>query len=216
MAMVLLAGVFFAFITVVSNSTAVRDARKTLQRVVEDNVKEVEYDDGKLDWHEISRFATRQSEYNGVLWWDYNHIFDFVDKAVATAVNEGVESVGIDTWGCDFALVDGDKVVVPPLYYRDRHIFGAAEKASDKMPFEWLYSKTGIQKMDINTVYRFDVLDNLSPGWRTAGGHALLIRYPYSRSWRTIFPSARVRSMSMSRWLALPRKRRVRSRSAST
>lgn len=134
-----------------------------------------EYDDGKLDWHEISRFATRQSEYNGALWWDYNHIFDFVDKAVATAVSEGVESVGIDTWGCDFALVDGDKVVVPPLYYRDRHIFGAAEKASDKMSFEWLYSKTGIQKMDINTVYRFDVLDNLSPGWRTAGGHALLM-----------------------------------------
>ena len=65
MAMVLLAGVFFAFITVVSNSTAVRDARKTLQRVVEDNVKEVEYDDGKLDIDDDFRYY-RDNIYSAV------------------------------------------------------------------------------------------------------------------------------------------------------
>lgn len=64
-AMVLLAGVFFAFITVVSNSTAVRDARKTLQRVVEDNVKEVEYDDGKLDIDDDFRYY-RDNIYSAV------------------------------------------------------------------------------------------------------------------------------------------------------
>lgn len=64
-AMVLLAGVFFAFITVVSNSTAVRDARKTLQSVVEDNVKEVEYDDGKLDIDDDFRYY-RDNIYSAV------------------------------------------------------------------------------------------------------------------------------------------------------
>ena len=133
------------------------------------------YGSEKLKAREISRFPTRSEERGGVLWWDCEAMFSAVDESVKTALKEGIDSVGIDTWGCDFALVDDEKVVLPPLHYRDKNVVGAADRAEKKLPFDRLYAATGIQKLDINTVYRFDVLDKVAPGWRKRGRRALMI-----------------------------------------
>lgn len=81
------------------------------------------YGSEKLKAREISRFPTRSEERGGVLWWDCEAMFSAVDESVKTALKEGIDSVGIDTWGCDFALVDDEKVVLPPLHYRDKNVW---------------------------------------------------------------------------------------------
>lgn len=128
-----------------------------------------------IEAEEISRFKTRTIYRDGALWWDYEYLFSKIDESVEKALPYGISGVGIDTWGCDFALINGDRIVVPPLNYRDEHVLGAAADTEKRIPFEKIYAATGIQKMDINTVNRFSVLDKLSPGWRDGGCTALMM-----------------------------------------
>ncbi|MBS6476475.1 MAG: rhamnulokinase [Firmicutes bacterium] len=133
------------------------------------------FDGEKLESEEISRFQNIPKTIGRVRCWDVDYLFEKIDQSVLTAIGKGVCAIGIDTWGVDAAIVRGGEIIVPPINYRDDCITGAAAETEKLMPFETLYSISGIQRQDFNTVNRFRVFDKTFPGWRDKGGKMLLM-----------------------------------------
>ena len=110
------------------------------------------FDGEKLESEEISRFQNIPKTIGRVRCWDVDYLFEKIDQSVLTAIDKGVCAIGIDTWGVDAAIVRGGEIIVPPINYRDDCITGAAAETENYMPFETLYSISGIQRQDFNTV----------------------------------------------------------------
>lgn len=133
------------------------------------------YKDGKINGKEINRFSNIPVVKNGILYWDIDYLFGKIDESISVALDYEIESIGIDTWGVDFAIVDGDEIVLEPINYRDERIEGNTDLTDKKISRERLYELTGIQTMDINTVNRFAFLDAYVPQWREKKGVMLLM-----------------------------------------
>src|SRR5205085_11728486 len=67
----------------------------------------------------------------------------------------GIDSVGVDTWGVDSALLGrGGTLLGTPRHYRDPHTEGMLEHAFHKVPKDQIYRRTGLQFMRINSLYQ--------------------------------------------------------------
>ncbi len=115
-------------------------------------------DDGKLTLKEMNRFWNGPTEINGTLFWDFVHLFRNIKEGIALAkkeYGEGLISMGIDTWGVDFGLFDSDgKLLRNPINYRDSRTVGMFEKVFERVPKEDVFSQTGLQFMELNTLYQ--------------------------------------------------------------
>lgn len=112
---------------------------------------------GKLVLEEVYRFENGMTEKDGHLVWDYEKLFrDIVDGLKeCKKVNKIPVSVGIDTWGVDYALIDGSGAVIGDVYaYRDGRTEEPIKKLHKKIPFETLYERTGSQFQIYNTIYQ--------------------------------------------------------------
>lgn len=112
---------------------------------------------GKLVLEEVYRFENGMTEKDGHLVWDYEKLFrDIVDGLKeCKKVNKIPVSVGIDTWGVDYALIDGNGSVIGDVYaYRDGRTEEPIKKLHEKIPFETLYERTGSQFQIYNTIYQ--------------------------------------------------------------
>ena len=117
--------------------------------------------DGKISMEEILRFPDPIIEMQGHFYWDLPAIYKSVIDGLGAiaARGEKIESIGIDTWGVDFAMFGRDGAMLRlPYCYRDPHTEGAPEKFFERMPCRTLYEKTGIQIMNFNSVFQFDTL----------------------------------------------------------
>lgn len=117
--------------------------------------------DGKILLEEILRFPDPIIEMQGHFYWDLPAIYKSVIDGLGAiaARGEKIESIGIDTWGVDFAMFGRDGAMLRlPYCYRDPHTEGAPEKFFERMPCRTLYEKTGIQIMNFNSVFQFDTL----------------------------------------------------------
>lgn len=132
------------------------------------------YDGEKVEMEEISRFKHPMLPLHGHLYWNlpglYHEILLGLRKAAAKLAAmppaATIESIGIDTWGCDVAFFNADGSLAGlPHCYRDSHTEGAVEKfAATKVSKEETYSLTGIQFMDFNTLFQLATMaDNGSP-----------------------------------------------------
>lgn len=114
--------------------------------------------DGKLSLEELTRFDNVLIEVHGYFYWDIYTLYNEVVKALRLAAKRGltVQSVGIDTWGCDFVCVANDgQVLRNPLAYRDPHTKGTMARYFEQaMPREQVYAKTGIQFMNFNSLFQ--------------------------------------------------------------
>ncbi|MCF0175625.1 MAG: rhamnulokinase [Bacteroidales bacterium] len=121
-----------------------------------------EYDGERVEMKEWTRFPNPQIKRDGHLYWDIDHLYREIVKALALTAEEHIElaSIGIDTWGVDFAFFDADgKVMGSPYCYRDSQTDGSVELyVSDTVPAEELYGRTGIQFMPINSLFQLDTL----------------------------------------------------------
>jgi rhamnulokinase len=92
------------------------------------------------------------------LHWDVLRLWSEIKQGLALAVQEhGVEldGVGLDTWGVDFGLLDRDGTLVSnPYHYRDGRTDGMLEEAFRRVPREDIFERTGIQFMQINSLYQ--------------------------------------------------------------
>lgn len=127
------------------------------------------FDGKKIEMRELTRFRNPIIHLGGHLYWDLPMLYNEVLLGLRKAAQEGVEltSIGIDTWGCDFAYFGSDgQLLGLPYCYRDPHTEGAQQKFFERMPAQEIYSRTGIQFMDFNSLFQLDTI-------RRNGGSAL-------------------------------------------
>ncbi|MBN1808647.1 MAG: rhamnulokinase [Planctomycetes bacterium] len=114
--------------------------------------------DGVLALEEVRRFPNGFVDVAGSLKWDYERLRGEVKAAVdeALASDRPPQTVGIDTWGVDYVLVDERGAAIEqPFSYRDGRTRGAMERFfREIMPAEEIYAASGIQFMEFNTLFQ--------------------------------------------------------------
>jgi len=112
---------------------------------------------GVLDLTEIGRFPNEPIRDPVSLRWDFPRLWAEMQRALAHAASDGraVASIGVDTWGCDYGLLDADGVLVSnPYHYRDARTDGVMDSVCAHVPRQRLYAVTGIQFLPFNTIYQ--------------------------------------------------------------
>ncbi len=112
--------------------------------------------DGELITEEIYRFYNGMDTVDGHLVWDTDRLLREVKEGLRLSLIKypNLTSLSIDTWGVDYVLMQGDKEVRPTYAYRDARVDEPIKEVHSIIPFEALYSKTGIQFNKFNTVYQ--------------------------------------------------------------
>lgn len=115
-------------------------------------------EDGKVHLEELTRFDNPIIHVGHHDYWDLLALYNEVVKALKIAVDRklDIQSIGIDTWGCDFAFIGSDgQLLSNPISYRDPHTFGTMENYfSNAVSKEKVYEKTGIQFMNFNSLFQ--------------------------------------------------------------
>ena len=112
---------------------------------------------GKLVLEEVYRFENGMTQKDGHLVWEYEKLFSNIIQGLKECKKLGKipVSVGIDTWGVDYALIDADGKVIGDVYaYRDGRTEEPIKKVHEIIPFETLYKRTGSQFQIYNTIYQ--------------------------------------------------------------
>ncbi len=110
---------------------------------------------GVLDVSEIHRFVNEPVRQNGSLHWDVLRIWLELKQGMERAAGTPIESVGVDAWGCDYALVGEQGVLLQnPYHYRDKRTDGIMEAVFERVPADEIYAVTGIQFLPFNTLYQ--------------------------------------------------------------
>ena len=110
---------------------------------------------GVLDVRELHRFVNEPVRQNGSLQWDALRLWFEIRRALDVAASESVASIGVDAWGCDYALVGERGVLLQnPYHYRDKRTDGVMETVFTRVPAEQIYDITGIQFLSFNTLYQ--------------------------------------------------------------
>lgn len=114
------------------------------------------YDGEKLRMEEVHRFSNDPVFVNGTLYWDVLRLFHEIQQGLLKAKQAGgFDSVGVDTWGVDFGLLDKNGYLLEnPVHYRDFRTQGKIEESFKLLPKEEFYNETGIQFMELNTVFQ--------------------------------------------------------------
>jgi len=94
----------------------------------------------------------------GGLRWDFDRLLSEVKTGIAKAAKragKNASGIGVDSWGVDFGLLGDDgKLLENPYHYRDSRTNGMMEKAFAMMDKRRIYECTGIQFMQLNSVYQ--------------------------------------------------------------
>jgi len=114
--------------------------------------------DGRLSLAETRRFGNGPVEEKGSLRWDFERLLSEIKAGIGQAVEAAggqVQGIGVDSWGVDFGLIGADgQLLEKPYHYRDSRTDGMMEKAFEIMPKRQLYEHTGIQFMQLNSLYQ--------------------------------------------------------------
>lgn len=113
--------------------------------------------EGVLQLETIYRFQNRQVRMGGHIYWDFLSLFEDMKKGIRMAVDKGyhIKSIGIDTWGVDFGLIDKHgNLVGNPVCYRDNRTDGMPERVFSLVDQSTHYSVAGTQVMAINTLFQ--------------------------------------------------------------
>jgi len=117
-----------------------------------------QFDGRRLRLSEVHRFPNSPARLPDGLHWDALRLWTEIKSGLTLAGREyGVElgGVGLDTWGVDFGLLDRHGVLISnPYHYRDSRTDGMLEEAFRRVPREEIFERTGIQFMQINSLYQ--------------------------------------------------------------
>jgi rhamnulokinase len=116
------------------------------------------FDGKEIRLSELHRFPNRTVRLPTALHWDILHLWNQVQDGLALAVrNHGrsLTSLGLDTWGVDFGLLARDGTLISnPYSYRDSRTDGMLEEAFRRIPRAEIFEQTGIQFLQLNTLYQ--------------------------------------------------------------
>lgn len=135
------------------------------------------FDGRRLVMEEVHRFANGPVRMPSGLHWDVLRLWSEIKTGIgkaALATGGHLAGIGIDTWGVDFALLDRTGALIGnPYHYRDGRTDGMLARAFDLMPRDEIFAHTGVQFMQINTLYQLLAMAlNHSPA--LASAHTLL------------------------------------------
>ena len=123
-------------------------------------------ENGRMELEEIHRFENGMVKKDGELCWEFDRIFKEIVAGLKKCKEIGKipVSMGVDTWGVDFVLLDkDDKVLGNTVGYRDHRTEGMDEEVYKLIPVEELYARTGIQKAIYNTIYQLMAVKTKHP-----------------------------------------------------
>lgn len=113
------------------------------------------YEDGKITLEDIHRFSNDPVKLNQHLYWDFPRLFHELKTSLVKAKNQGfkVQSIGVDTWGVDYGLIDHEgELIGNPVHYRDERAAAGMEMLLEKYDKESLKIRTGMDCVSYNTV----------------------------------------------------------------
>lgn len=118
--------------------------------------------DGQVQLEEIHRFHNRQVRIGQHVYWDFPALFEDMKEGIRKAAQRTdfcIKSIGIDTWGVDFGLVDAKgNLLGLPVCYRDERTSGLCQAYQEQHDVAAHYAQAGIQMMDINTIYQLQAM----------------------------------------------------------
>ena len=134
--------------------------------------------DGKMQLEEVYRFPNGMDNKNGTLCWDVDRLITEIKNGLKKCKEIGKipVSMGIDTWGVDYVLLDkDDKILGDTVGYRDSRTEGIDEKVYEVIPQDDLYARTGIQKQIFNTIYQLMAVKQSHPEYLEQAETILMI-----------------------------------------
>lgn len=123
------------------------------------------FDGEKITLKEVHRFTNDPVDLGGTLYWDVLRLFYEIKQGIVKAkIAGGFDSIGIDTWGVDFGLIDKNgRLLENPIHYRDKRTSGLVEESFKSVPRQKMYDITGIQFMELNTLFQLISLKKQRP-----------------------------------------------------
>jgi rhamnulokinase len=119
---------------------------------------------GVLELREIRRFANEPVRSNGSLHWDALRLWHEMVQTLASDALPPLASVAVDGWGVDYALLgERGNLLENPYHYRDRRNDGMMQAVFERATRERIYSVTGIQFLQINTLFQLYAACSLTP-----------------------------------------------------
>lgn len=115
------------------------------------------FQDSKICLDEILRFENQPVKLNNTIYWDFLSLFGNIKKGITLAQRKGynLRGIGVDTWGVDFGLLDkSGNLISNPVTYRDNRTKGISNDAFKSVTKEEMYQVSGIQLMEINTLFQ--------------------------------------------------------------
>jgi rhamnulokinase len=145
------------------------------------------FDGDKLHLTEAHRFANKPVRAGNHLRWNVLSLWDEMLaglRKVATTTDD-IAGLGVDTWGVDFALLDAQSELIGnPVHYRDARTNGMVEDAIARVGRERIFNDTGIQFMQLNTLYQlYSMAQSMAPALDIA--HTLLMMPDLFHFWLT-------------------------------
>lgn len=125
------------------------------------------WDGSQMRLDEIHRFPNEPVKIGGSLRWDVARLWLEIQNGLARAARthgQRIISVGVDAWGVDFALLSkNSEMLGQPFHYRDQRTRGMLQQAFDRVPRTEIFAETGLQFMEINTLYQLLALQKNAP-----------------------------------------------------
>ncbi|MCK6581139.1 MAG: rhamnulokinase [Anaerolineae bacterium] len=138
-------------------------------------VATVEFDGTRFFVEEIHRFANGPVTLRGTMFWNILHLWQEISAGIEKA-KESAASIGVATWGVDFALLDrDDNLVANPVHYRDMRTEGMMEWVFERIPRREVFERTGIQFLTLNTLYQYSSILRRSPTQLEAARYFLMM-----------------------------------------
>lgn len=133
--------------------------------------------DGVLDFEIIHRFRNRPVRLGRHFYWDILSLWREIRDGLRLAARKGnVRSIGVTTWGLDYALLDRERQPLGMVYaYRDSRTEGIYETLGGQTTRDKIYQATGIQFMGVNTLCQLMATKRDTPAQLSHAAHLLLL-----------------------------------------
>ena len=128
-------------------------------------VMAVKFNGRSLQQEVLHRFPNTTSTINGTLHWDFLALWNNIQTGIEKGKALNPASIGVDTWGVDFGLLDKQgNLIGNPVHYRDNRTDDMMARVFDIVPRADVFAQTGIQFMQLNTLFQLmSLVENRSP-----------------------------------------------------
>lgn len=117
-------------------------------------VTKTDFDGERFRMEEVHRFPNNPLTVDGTLSWDIRSLWREIESGIGK-VSKDAQSVGVDSWGLDFALIDSKgELLSNPVHYRDPRTSGLMDWVFERVPRREIFERTGIQFMALNSLYQ--------------------------------------------------------------